>query len=121
MWPICVGLGIAQISGIVVSLSLCASGRSRLQNATCSHKSPDIITSSNNVSADAEVPDQAPQTDISGAIAGVYSLCGGLGILVGSVGGILADWEPRSPFLLTGVLTAAVSFLSFGSLFCRAT
>lgn len=124
MWPICVALGVAQISGIVVSLSLCASGRSRIQRAIFARKKsslPPVSPSGETCPADQTTQEvMQNQSDISGAIAGVYSLCGGLGILVGSIGGILADWQPQAPFFLTGALTATVSLLCFGFLWCRA-
>ncbi|EGF98783.1 uncharacterized protein MELLADRAFT_95427 [Melampsora larici-populina 98AG31] len=125
MWPICVALGVAQISGIVVSLSLCASGRSRIQNAIFTRKKaslPPVAPSDEPCTANQSTQDVIQnQSDISGAIAGVYSLCGGLGILVGSIGGILADWQPQAPFFLTGALTATVSLLCFSFLWCRAS
>ncbi|KAI8455545.1 hypothetical protein BY996DRAFT_6413063 [Phakopsora pachyrhizi] len=50
--------------------------------------------------------------DSSGAITGVYSLCGGgLGILIGSFGGILADWALSAPFYLSGVLTMIIGLV----------
>ncbi|KAG0141160.1 hypothetical protein CROQUDRAFT_664215 [Cronartium quercuum f. sp. fusiforme G11] len=120
MWPICVALGVAQISGVVVSLSLCASGRCRIQHTVSVQKPSASPSSCNDASSAQQRYKEVLQTDISGAIAGVYSLCGGLGILIASVGGSLADWEPQAPFFTTGVLTATVSLLCFGFLCCRA-
>ncbi|KNF01779.1 hypothetical protein, variant [Puccinia striiformis f. sp. tritici PST-78] len=112
VWPTCILLGLSQITGIVVSLSLCASCRWQIFHSE-SAISQTRQTESTPLISDSPPPqpDQAPWRDISGAIAGVYSLSGGLGILVGSFGGILSDWSPRAPFFLTGGIASVASLV----------
>ncbi|OAV90653.1 hypothetical protein PTTG_28251 [Puccinia triticina 1-1 BBBD Race 1] len=100
VWPTCILLGLSQITGIVVSLSLCASCRWQIfhSESAIARQSESTPLIPHPLPSDRPPPLQ----DISGAIAGVYSLAGGLGILLGSFGGILSDWSPRAPFFLTG-------------------
>ncbi|EFP92095.2 uncharacterized protein PGTG_17400 [Puccinia graminis f. sp. tritici CRL 75-36-700-3] len=108
VWPICILLGLSQITGIVVSLSLCASCRWQIFH---SESAISRQTESTPLISDPPQSNRAPWQEISGAIAGVYSLSGGLGILVGSFGGILSDWSPRAPFYLTGVIAFLASLV----------
>ncbi|KAI7962787.1 hypothetical protein MJO28_000881, partial [Puccinia striiformis f. sp. tritici] len=112
VWTTCILLGLSQIMGIIVSLSLCASCRWQIFHSE-SAISQTRQTESTPLISDPTPPqpDQAPWRDISGAIAGVYSLSGGLAILVGSFGGILSDWSPRAPFFLTGGITCVASLV----------
>ncbi|KAA1114775.1 hypothetical protein PGT21_022509 [Puccinia graminis f. sp. tritici] len=108
VWPICILLGLSQITGIVVSLSLCASCRWQIFH---SESAISRQTESTPLISDPPQSNRAPWQEISGAIAGVYSLSGGLGILLGSFGGILSDWSPRAPFYLTGVIAFLASLV----------
>ncbi|CAH7683898.1 major facilitator superfamily domain-containing protein [Phakopsora pachyrhizi] len=110
IWPTAIILGIAQISGVVVSLSLCASCRWRIHHSKVGNP---VESTCPMISSSCMGDNRSRFTarDISGAIAGVYSLCGGLGILIGSFGGMLADWAPSAPFYLSGVLTMIVGLV----------
>lgn len=51
--------------------------------------------------------------DFSGSVAGVYSLCGGIGILLlTQIGGPIADVWVKAPFVVLGVLYAILAFIS---------
>ncbi|GAA98919.1 uncharacterized protein L969DRAFT_24990 [Mixia osmundae IAM 14324] len=94
VWPGAVLLGLSQVSGIVLSLALCASARSHL-------KAKD-------------------NEELAGRIAGVYSLSGGLGILLLSkLAASFADKTPSFPFFLMvgidSVTALAALFVSFRS------
>ncbi|PLW26265.1 hypothetical protein PCANC_20213 [Puccinia coronata f. sp. avenae] len=112
-WPLCVLLGLTQITGVVVSLSLCASCRWQLFHSPSARARPTesapLIMAHHPYAA---LSDRAaPWHDISGAIAGVYSLAGGIGILAGSFGGILSDWAPPLPFFLTAGIASLAAFV----------
>jgi len=109
-WPICMILGLSQITGVVVSLSLCASCRWQLFHSELAlSRRPETAPL---IPTDPTSPrGRKPWQEISGAIAGVYSLSGGLGILAGSFGGILSDKSPSAPFFLTAAIASLASLV----------
>lgn len=82
-------IGISQIGAIIASMSLLAGvGKAAYHN----------------------------EHQVIGAILGLYSLCGGLGILVVSkIGGSWSDKWAFSPFLLLGVCDILLAGASFGA------
>lgn len=58
------------------------------------------------------IAQQAPH-DIRGSVIGIFSLCGGIGIMVATgVGGLLFDnWKPQGPFVLFAVFSVIVAII----------
>lgn len=131
-------LGISQISAIVCSLGSLARG---VQSATADgtdglEPRTDARSSVTEAVVPAEAMESAPllttvhesqpetptldRTQLKGSIAGVYSLFGGLGILLlTKVGGVLFDrTSPGSPFFMlagfNGILLIAAMAITFG-------
>lgn len=61
-----------------------------------------IVTSLSLVTCDLYVDPR-----VRGSVAGCYSVCGGLGLLVSSkLGGLLLDiWKPTAPFLVVAIFS----------------
>lgn len=77
-------LGLAQAGGLTIGLTLTADARNRLRRSN------------------------ADEGEIAGSLAGVYSMSGGLGILIiGKLAGLLAsNASPLAPFVLQAVVSA---------------
>lgn len=94
VWPCVVGIGLAQAGGIVISLSLLATGRAQL-----------VATQ---------------KREIGGALSAAYSFSGGIGILsVGQISGTLFDRWVGAPFAIIGGVYGVVAFCSALSLWQR--
>ncbi|KAM0751943.1 hypothetical protein T439DRAFT_325124 [Meredithblackwellia eburnea MCA 4105] len=89
-WIWVTGMGLSASCGMVSSLGLVARGRSK------------VIAKVN-------------KGEVGGAVSGVYSFSGGLGILLtGKLGGAFFDKWPFAPFILVGIFSLVLSM--FGAM-----
>lgn len=121
-------LGIGQIGAVVGSLGLLGRGQGE-------EFDNDLEPDSQEVSSEADAPEEDNEEDdnsesnhlrrtnslssnnpgeLKGTIAGVYSLCGGIGILfLTKGGGLLFDkWRPGAPFWVLGVFMGGLTVLT---------
>lgn len=118
-------LGIGQIGAVVGSLGLLGRGQGEEFDSDLEPDPQDATADSDLLGENGDLEGTDPRDnnrlgtnsnpgELKGTIAGVYSLCGGLGILLLTKGGgLLFDkWNPGAPFWVVGGFMGGLTILT---------
>jgi len=115
-------MGASQIGAIVASLGILSQGVIEVTEDSIDgeEEAPLLVdTNGSDRTSGRKSPSQRNNERISfkGSIAGVYSLCGGVAILMlTKAGGEMFDLRPGAPFWFLASLNAVLLFVSLGNM-----